>query len=266
MTLHTLPDLQPIISLARAAGKETLRFYGQDLQVDLKADNSPLTQADLASHHLILEHLREFCVGIPVVSEEDVDRDDMDMISARRFWLVDPLDGTKEFVKRTGTFTVNIGLIENGQPVAGVIHVPARNETYWGSIGNGAWKQSGDAAPQPISCVEPPERLRFVASRDHAGPEVAALLSRFPDSECLSIGSSLKFCLVAEGAADAYLRDVPTMEWDTAAAQAIVEAAGGAVLTHPNHQPLCYGKPAWRNGALLTVGRRELAATLVGAK
>src|SRR5690606_37397680 len=147
------------------------------------------------------------------------------------------LDGTKEFVKRTGTFTVNIGLIENGQQVAGVIHVPARDETYWGSVGNGAWKQVGAADPQPIACIAPSGRLRFVASRDHAGPESAALLSRFPDSECLSIGSSLKFCLVADGAADAYLRDVPTMEWDTAAAQAIVEAAGGAVLTHPNRRP-----------------------------
>lgn len=264
LTTRALPDLEPVLTLARQAGEAALQFYRDAIQVDLKADQSPLTLADLASHRVLVEGLQALSRKIPVISEEDAEHADATALGTDRFWLVDPLDGTKEFVKRTGTFTVNIGLIDHGRPVAGVIRVPARNETYWAAAGLGAWKQTGDAPPQPIACTEPSARLRFVASRDHAGPEVAALLQRFPESDCLSIGSSLKFCLVAEGAADAYLRDVPTMEWDTAAAQAIVEAAGGAVLSHPAHAPLRYGKPGWRNGALLTVGRTELIERLFG--
>ncbi len=244
--------------IAEAAGRETLRFYRRPLTVDAKADDSPLTQADLASHRLITTRLREAFPDIPVVSEED-DAAARAAVTgdATRWFVVDPLDGTKEFIKQTGSFTVNIGLIENGRPVAGIVHVPASGVTY-GADTAGAWRADPNGEPVAIQAVPAGETLRIVASRDHAGPEVKALLARFPDAECLSIGSSLKFCLVAEGAADVYLRDVPTMEWDTAAAQAIVEAAGGAVLTHPAHEPLVYGKPEYRNGALLTIGDQAL--------
>ena len=248
-------------SIAEAAGLETLRFYGQQLTVDAKADDSPLTQADVASHRLITARLREAFPDIPVVSEEDgIDTAERDasIAKADRFFVVDPMDGTKEFIKQTGSFTVNIGLVENGQPVAGIVHVPVSGVTYGADQTGGAWRAERDANPVGIRCVAAGETLRIVASRDHAGPEVKALLARFPSAKCLSIGSSLKFCLVAEGSADIYLRDVPTMEWDTAAGQAIVEIAGGAVLTHPAHTPLTYGKPEYRNGALLTIGDRSL--------
>lgn len=256
--------LETLRSIAEAAGQETLRFYGQPLTVDAKADDSPLTQADLASHRLITARLREAFPEIPVVSEEDTERD-ASIASAQRFFVVDPLDGTKEFIKQTGSFTVNIGLVENGRPVAGIVHVPVSGVTYGADTNGGAWRAEKDGEPQPIkTCSPAAEPLRIVASRDHAGPEVKALLERFPDAECLSIGSSLKFCLVAEGKADVYLRDVPTMEWDTAAAQAVVEAAGGAVLTHPAQTLLTYGKPEYRNGSLLTVGTLSLADRLGG--
>lgn len=255
--------LAQLRSIAEAAGRETLRFYGRPLTVDAKADDSPLTQADLASHRLILAQLHDVFPDIPVVSEEDGERDPS-LTSAPRWFVVDPLDGTKEFIKQTGSFTVNIGLIEAGRPVAGIVHVPATGVTYGADAASGAWRAEAGAAPTRIGVSAAPARLRIVASRDHAGPEVKALLQRFPDAECLSIGSSLKFCLVAEGAADLYLRDVPTMEWDTAAAQAIVEIAGGAVLTHPAHQPLAYGKSDYRNGSLLTIGDRKLMKRLAG--
>ena len=244
--------LSQLREIAEAAGQETLRFYGQQLTVDAKADDSPLTQADLASHRLILRELAAAFPEIPVISEEDEARPagfDPD----GTWFVVDPLDGTKEFIKQTGSFTVNIGLIKQHRPVAGIVHVPVSGVTY-GADASGAWRAEPDSDSVKISTIPAPDRLRIVASRDHAGPEVKALLARFPDAECLSIGSSLKFCLVAEGKADVYLRDVPTMEWDTAAAQAIVEIAGGALLTHPEHTPLVYGKPDFRNGSLLTVG------------
>jgi 3'(2'), 5'-bisphosphate nucleotidase len=245
--------LTQLRQIAEAAGRETLRFYRQPLTVEAKADDSPLTQADLASHRLIVEHLRAQFPDIGIVSEEDGEHQPL-INPAQPFFIVDPLDGTKEFIKQTGSFTVNIGLVEQQRPVAGIVHVPASGLSY-GADRNGAWKAEVNQTPLPITATPiASENLRIVASRDHAGPEVTALLERFPQAECLSIGSSLKFCLVAEGAADLYLRDVPTMEWDTAAAQAIVEAARGVVLNHPAHTPLAYGKPEYRNGSLLTLG------------
>lgn len=253
--------LTTLRSIAEAAGRETLRFYGQPLTVDAKADDSPLTQADLASHRFITTKLNEAFPEIPIVSEEDGERE-ASIARAPLLFVVDPLDGTKEFIKQTGSFTVNIGLVQNGRPIAGVVHVPATGVTYGADQTGGAWRAEPGADPVAIRVSPAASPLRVVASRDHAGPEVKALLERFPDARCLSIGSSLKFCLVAEGAADVYLRDVPTMEWDTAAAQAIVETAGGAVLNHPGHEPLVYGKPQFRNGSLLTIGDRSLLTKL----
>jgi len=255
--------IEKLTTIAEAAGREILRFYGQPLTVDAKADDSPLTQADLASHRYIVAALAQAFPEIPVVSEEDTARDDA-LLKAPRWFVVDPLDGTKEFIKQTGSFTVNIGLIENGVPTVGIVQVPVSGLSYGASPESGAWKQEAGGerrsiSPQPVS-----GELRIVASRDHAGPEVKALLERFPESECLSIGSSLKFCLVAEGAADVYLRDGPTMEWDTAAAHAIVNAAGGQILTHPEHAKLAYAKPDYRNGSILTIGDHRLLQSLFG--
>ncbi|MDB4385468.1 3'(2'),5'-bisphosphate nucleotidase CysQ [Opitutaceae bacterium] len=249
--------IESLQTIAEEAGRKILRFYGTPLTVDAKADDSPLTQADLASHRHIVAALADAFPDIPVVSEEDTERDEA-ILKAPRWFVVDPLDGTKEFIKETGSFTVNIGLIENCVPTCGIVHVPVSGRTYGASPESGAWRIDPDEVRVTIDIAPAPEKLRIVASRDHAGTEVKALLERFPDAECLSIGSSLKFCLVAEGEADVYLRDVPTMEWDTAAAHAIVNAAGGQLLTHPEHQTLTYAKTDYRNGSLLTIGDASL--------
>jgi 3'(2'), 5'-bisphosphate nucleotidase len=166
------------------------------------------------------------------------------------------MDGTKEFIKKTGEFTVNIALVDKTRPVIGMIYVPVQELFYWADPVGGAYKEqkSSGAAPAPIACRKASlDHLAIVASRDHAGPAVKELLARFPDAETRSMGSSLKFCLVAEGKADVYLRDVPTMEWDTAAAQCIVEAAGGTVCSL-DRKPLSYNKQVLRNPSILTLG------------
>lgn len=235
-----------------------MRFYQGRASVVLKNDSSPLTDADRASHDFLLEFLPNVIPGIPVISEESEDPTRALADPEGRFWLVDPLDGTKEFLKGTGEFTVNIALIERGQPVAGVVHAPAIGISYFADLNNGAFRKRHIGVPVPIRVQRADrERLRIVASKDHAGPLVAAMLARLNNAELKSMGSSLKFCLVAEGQADIYLRDVPTMEWDTAAAQCVVEAAGGSVCTLDG-QPLRYGKPGLKNPTIITIGDRDL--------
>lgn len=252
------PDGSTVLAIAREAGRVILGYYEGPTLVEYKPDDSPLTQADRASHRCIVEALREAYPGIPVLSEES----DPEEVAGRRgwdqFWLVDPLDGTKEFIKRTGQFTVNIALVEGSEPVLGVVHVPVEGLSYGAVRGGGAFKQVGEAEPQPIRVRRAdPARLTVVASRDHAGPEVAAILARMAEAgievEAASMGSSLKFCLVAEGAADFYPRTVPTMEWDTAAAQCVVEAAGGRVTTLGGER-LGYNKTSLRNPSIVTCG------------
>ncbi len=263
--------LDTIKEIAREAGAEILRHYGGALAVETKADQSPLTLADRAAHSRICAALREFEPGVPVLSEESDESEIRDRRNWRRFWLVDPLDGTKEFLKQTGEFTVNIARIEDGVPVLGVIHVPVREWTYSADRDKGAWKETDDGGPVRLSVRPAPRNgageadgssLCIVASRDHAGPLVKRLLEAFPSAKARSMGSSLKFCLVAEGEADLYLRDAPTMEWDVGAAQCIVEAAGGRVLTL-RERPLRYNKEDLRNPALLTSGDATLAARVL---
>ena len=249
------------LDACRAAGDEILALYGRPLPVDHKADDSPLTQADTDAHRAIVERLGPN--GLPVLSEEG-DPGAADRSGWRRFWCVDPLDGTKEFVKgaatppvRSGEFTVNVALIEDGAPVLGVVHVPVLDVTYY-AAGGAAWKRTGGAEPERIATRPAPGgALTVVASRDHAGPEVAAILGRVEAEgrtvEAASMGSSLKFCLVAEGAADFYPRTVPTFEWDTAAAQAVVEAAGGGVATRGASR-LAYNKADLRNPSVFCWG------------
>lgn len=240
--------------LAAEAGAVILRYYKQPIHVTAKADASPLTAADFASHELICTALERLRPGVAIVSEES----DAAVLAAGApagsYWLVDPLDGTKEFLKGTDEFTVNIALIEGGRPVLGVVYAPALDLCYYADSVRGAWRYQGGSAPTPLrSRPADLTRLAVVASKDHAGPQVARLLERAPGAALKSMGSSLKFCLVAEGQADVYLRDVPTMEWDTAAAQCVIEAAGGR-LTDLQGAPLRYGKPEFRNPLLLTVG------------
>lgn len=249
--------LEPVRQIAIAAGKEALAHYGKDLQIEVKADNSPLTLADKASHRLITTQLAQLTPEIPVVSEESAEGDSISLESDQWLWLVDPVDGTKEFIKQTGQFTVNIGLVHNGYPVLGVVHVPVSGTCYLGVKSDevtGSWIQAIDGAPQPISTRNADlDHLTVVASRDHAGPVVEAFLKRLSGAEVTSMGSSLKFCLVAEGKADFYPRVVPTFQWDTAAAQAIIEAAGGQV-TELDGQRLAYRKDRLRNPSVMAFG------------
>ena len=256
----TSPDsvLAQCRELTFQAGLEIMRFYRRDAGVTFKADSSPLTEADSASHHFLVKNLPKLLEGVPVISEESLHPAAESACGASRFWLVDPLDGTKEFVKGTNEFTVNIALIDHGQPDWGVVHAPAVGLTYFAEKLSGAWRESAGAAPAPIATRRADlGRITVVASKDHAGPMVTAMLTRLPGAELQSMGSSLKFCLVAEGQADLYLRDLPTMEWDTAAAQCVVETAGGFVCTLDGH-PLAYGKPGLRNPAVITTGDPNL--------
>lgn len=246
--------LEEIISIAQRAGDAIMDHYGTPVPVEYKRDDSPLTQADRASHRVIKEALTEFTPEIPVLSEESGNDVEQARHSWDRFWLVDPLDGTKEFIKQSGEFTVNIALIEDERPALGVIYIPAQDETYFARRDDGAYHQSGGDAPREIHTRSADEAdLVVVASRDHAGPALNAFLANLPDAELVSMGSSLKFCRVAEGRADLYFRDVPTMEWDTGAAQCIVEVAGGTV-TDFDGKRLTYNKSSLRNPSLLTAG------------
>lgn len=251
--------LENIRQIAIDAGTEAMRFYHQECPVDYKADDSPLTAADRAAHRLICDRLRELAPEIPILSEESAPEEIADRRNWHRFWLVDPLDGTKEFLKRTGEFTVNIALIVGDQSELGVIYAPATGLTYLAETSAGAFKQLGDGPrrairvrPRPAATSSDP-RLTIVASRDHAGPMVRRLFDQYPEAETRSMGSSLKFCLVAEGAADIYLRDVPTMEWDTAAAQCILETAGGTLRTLDGAR-LAYNKASLKNPSIVSLG------------
>jgi len=240
--------------LAEKAGQRAMRFYKEIGAITLKQDSSPLTDADRASHQFLIESLPQLVPGVPVISEESSDPTTTLRDATERFWLVDPLDGTKEFLKGTGEFTVNIALVEHGRPVAGVVHAPALGLSYLADLENGAFRKNLNGSPVAIHIQRANrDALKVVASKDHAGPLVQKMLAQLPNAELKSMGSSLKFCLVAEGSADIYLRDVPTMEWDTAAAQCIVEAAGCQILTLDG-QPLRYGKSSLKNPSIVTVG------------
>jgi len=245
-------QIQTIIELSKEAGKTILEVYREgDFEITLKSDVSPLTRADMASHHLLLARLKEVTPTTPVLSEESKEIPYEMRQAWESFWLVDPLDGTKEFIKRNGEFTVNIALIINRRPVLGVVHAPALALTYYAVQGEGAFKQNGEQKPVSIS-VDPGHdaKPRIVASRSHAGPEIQKFLGRIGDFECVNMGSSLKFCLVGEGNAQLYPRLGPTMEWDTAAGQCIVEFAGGTVTTLRG-EPLCYNKPVLLNPSFM---------------
>ena len=229
-----------LLDIARTAGQAILEVYHQDFSVQQKDDSSPLTAADLASHQIIVRRLGELEPDTPILSEEGADIPYSIRNQWQRYWLIDPLDGTREFVKRNGEFTVNIALIENGCPVVGVVHVPVTGVSYIGQSDQGAWKIGADGNIQPIRvCAERQAKARVAGSRSHAGDSLQRFLDRLGEHEIVSMGSSLKLCLVAEGVADIYPRLGPTSEWDTAAAQAVVEAAGGTV-TDTQLRPLRY--------------------------
>ncbi|MHB8535728.1 MAG: 3'(2'),5'-bisphosphate nucleotidase CysQ [Sulfuricaulis sp.] len=246
--------LEVVCGIARAAGRRILEVYRRDFKVEHKEDRSPLTEADRAAHELICARLRVLTPDIPVLSEESAKADYEKRAGWQRFWLVDPLDGTKEFINRNGEFTVNIALIDGRRPVLGVVYVPVTELGYFACAGRGAHKQKGEDAARVIR-VRPFDGGKpiVVASRSHAGKETTAFLASIGEHDVVSLGSSLKLCLVAEGAADVYPRLGPTMEWDTAAAQCVVETAGGRV-TDLDRRALVYNKPDLHNPWFIVSG------------
>jgi 3'(2'), 5'-bisphosphate nucleotidase len=240
MNLHTRPMLESLVRLARTAGDAILEVYNGDFDVTLKGDDSPLTQADLRSHGIIAVGLSALAPTVPLISEEA----EIPPLSQRgtwpQAWLVDPLDGTKEFINRNGEFTVNIALIESGQATLGVLHLPLSGVTYWASARLGAFRRERDGTETPIQVsAKANQPLRVVGSRSHRDSRMGPLLEALGPHEFVAMGSAGKFGLVADGSADFYPRLGPTCEWDTAAGQAIVEAAGGRVVDR-NGQPLRY--------------------------
>jgi 3'(2'), 5'-bisphosphate nucleotidase len=232
--LSALADaLMPTVARAGAA---IMQIYDGAFAVQHKVDDSPLTLADLESQRIILEALTALTPDIPVLSEESAQAPWAERKSWQKLWVVDPLDGTREFVKRNGEFTVNIALVVDHEPVLGLVAAPAQGLLYWGAAGVGAFSRHRDAAQQILRVSAPTTPLRVVGSRSHASPETASYLARLRPHVMTGIGSSLKFCLIAEGKADLYPRFGPTSEWDTAAGQALLEAAGGHVTRMDGHR------------------------------
>jgi 3'(2'), 5'-bisphosphate nucleotidase len=235
------------------AGEKILSVYqSNNFDVQAKGDNSPLTLADKLAHEAIVEVLNQY--EFPILSEEGKSIPFNERSNWQYLWMVDPLDGTKEFIKRNGEFTVNIALIQNGSPILGVVYAPVLNTMYWGGKNVGAWKQIGNEVPCQIEVDKNAIVKTIVASRSHLSVETQELIEKFPDSEVISMGSSLKFMLVAEGRAQLYPRFGPTMEWDTAAAQGVVEAAGGMVEAYPQGGPLKYNKENLLNSWFVVKG------------
>ncbi|HRG87838.1 MAG TPA: 3'(2'),5'-bisphosphate nucleotidase CysQ [Chitinophagales bacterium] len=242
-------DIDALVAIAVAAGDAIMEVYNRSFTVEVKDDKSPLTEADKKSNAVILEKLNALYPQIPFISEESKQTPYAGRQHWSRLWLIDPLDGTKEFIKRNGEFTVNIALIEDGVPVVGVVHAPAKGTTYYGVKGEGAFKITGGVTA-PISNTvhySQKQKVIVVGSRSHLDERTEAFVQNLraegKEVEFSASGSSLKFCMVAEGAADVYPRFGPTMEWDTAAAHAVALYAGKNVLHAETRQPVVYNKP-----------------------
>jgi len=250
--------IEELAEIAMLAGNEILRIYNDkslSSTVDYKSDHSPLTLADEASNAVIVKALSKIYPEIPILSEEEKHTEYAVRKTWNKFWLVDPLDGTKEFIKRNGEFTVNIALIENGFPVLGIIYAPILDKLYIGDVtGSMAYLIDKKGVKIPLKVNNRSTERIAVGSRSHASEEEAELLKSYDVVETISIGSSLKFCMVAEGKADIYYRHGPTMEWDTAAGQAIVEAAGGTVQSMETNMRFSYNKENLLNGSFLVLG------------
>ena len=236
-------DTSILIGIARMAGEKIKAIYDAgEIEVDKKADNTPLTVADRASHDIITRELIKAFPGIPILSEEGSKIPYRERKHWHRFWLVDPLDGTKEFIHRNGEFTVNIALIEDNLPILGIIYTPIHDVVYYGQKGKGTFKRTGKNSDIEMSVRRETENgLIAVRSRSHSSDEEKAFLHRHHVTDSISVGSSLKFCMVAEGKAHLYYRHGPTMEWDTAAGHAIAEGAGALVYN------LAYNKEVLKN-------------------
>jgi 3'(2'), 5'-bisphosphate nucleotidase len=241
-------DLEVLGNLAKEAGKAIMEVYETEFEVERKADASPLTLADRRSHQIISTGLQSRYPDLPVLSEEGKEVPHAVRKAWPAFWLVDPLDGTKEFVKKNGEFTVNIALIEGTTPTLGVIYLPVLDRLYVADIHKGCWElQAGKSMKLMLGTSPPPNPVRVLKSRSHPSPDLEALLVTLPSCKSVIRGSALKFCAIAAGEADFYPRLGPTWEWDTAAGHAIVTAAGG-VMVALDGTPFVYNKPNLLNG------------------
>jgi 3'(2'), 5'-bisphosphate nucleotidase len=227
---------EAMVPVAMRAAAAIMTVYESAFTVERKLDDSPLTRADIESQGIILEGLATITPGVPVLAEESAQAPWAERRDWRELWVVDPLDGTREFVKRNGQFAINIALVVEHEPVLGLIAVPAQGLIYVGAAGSGAHRQLADGTRKRIEVSPPAMPLRVVGSRSHRSPELAAYLARLPHHQLLGVGSALKFCLLAEGNADLYPRFGSTSEWDTAAGQALLEAAGGHVTRMDGHR------------------------------
>lgn len=254
---YTEIDIDFLTTTAREAGQEILKVYAKDFAVDYKDDRSPLTEADRLSNQVIISHLMERYPGSNVISEENKQVTYEERKDWHSLWLIDPLDGTKEFIKKNGEFTVNIALIEDGVPTFGVVYAPVPDTLYYGIKGIGSFKVEKGRTSKISNTTSylSADPVRVVASRSHMSEETLAFVSEIEQKgkkvDFLSIGSSLKLCLVAQGAADVYPRFGPTMEWDTGAAHAVALYAGRQVLNAHTMQPLIYNKPELLNPSFI---------------
>jgi len=230
-------------NIAVEAGSVIMDVYKEDFHIHIKKDNSPVTEADKKANTLISNRLNQLTPDIPILSEEGRSIPFTERKYWKYFWLIDPLDGTKEFIKQNDEFTVNIALIENGKPLFGVIYAPAMDICYWGEVGAGAYKKEQDCLEYKINVLDALSNPVVVAgSRSHPSERINIFMAQFKESLVHSMGSSLKLCLVADGSVHLYPRFGPTMEWDTAAAHAILKASGGEVIIHGTNEPLRYNK------------------------
>lgn len=260
-----LPDLaESLMATVERAGAAIMRIYDAGFRVQHKEDDSPLTAADLESQRLIIEGLERITPGIPILAEESAAAPWAERRTWRELWVVDPLDGTREFVKRNGEFTVNIALVVEHEPLLGIVAAPARGVIYWGIAGMGAYRRRQGEEARRITASAPQRPLRVVGSRSHPSEQTAAYLSRLGPHVMEGIGSSLKFCLLAEGKADLYPRFGPTSEWDTAAGQAVLEAAGGHVTRMDGHRMRYNCRDSLLNGDFVAFAHASVLPALSG--
>ena len=245
-----------LVEISILAGEEILDVYNQSFEVTLKDDLSPLTDADRRSNDVITDKLSCFYPDIPILSEEGKDVKYPDRKNWDMFWLIDPLDGTKEFIKRNGEFTVNIALINMGVPIAGVVYAPTKKTFWYGAEGIGSFKMLANEQPKKISVeenIKPP--IRIVSSRSHPSPKLQSYLERFSNHEIVNMGSSLKICLVADSSAHIYPRLGPTMEWDSGAGHAVLKFAGGFLTDTSTGEEMIYNKEILKNSDFICYGK-----------
>lgn len=252
--------LESIISASRDAGDAIMKIYDQDDRgIETKGDDSPLTRADLAANKILCDILEDIAPEIPIISEENKNLTYMDRAGWEYCWIVDPLDGTKEFIKKNGEFTTNVALVHRGEPVLGVIFAPALDEMYWASEGNGAFMElDGEVTEMVVAdYLSSDKHLKLVCSRSHLNEDTQAVVDQYDEPELVASGSSLKFMMIAKGEAHVYPRMAPTMEWDTCAAQAILQEAGGHVIEAETGEPMHYNKENLLNPYFIALGNLQ---------